>query len=44
MLKKLQKIIRARKIVSKMSDMKVIQGLKNSKGLKKGLKDYYEKC
>ena len=44
MMKKLQKFIRERMNISKMSDMKIMQGLKNLKGLKKGLNEFYEIC
>ena len=43
-MKKLQKIIKERMNISKMSDQKVIQGLKSLRGLNIGLKEYYEIC
>ena len=44
-MKKLQKIIRLRMNISKMSDMKILQCLKKKrKELKKGSKGNYEVC
>ena len=44
MMKKLQTFIRVGMNISKMSDMKITQDLKNLKVLKKVLKVYYEIC
>ena len=43
-MKKLQNFVRGRINISKLSEMKIIQILKNWKELKKDLKVYYEIC